>query len=304
MSDPTPDEHATPRIVDITAWIERARRDPLTYVERQATEVILAALGGLPGYRGRFFLKGGILMAVVYGSPRNTGDLDFTTDLPASPDLGERLRTELDRAFPRVCARLGYPDLLLRVQTVREMPRPFAGPRHLSFPALKLGIAFARRDDPSPRFLQKESSPNAVIVEVSFNEPVHAVELVRLNPDGPTIAAYGITDLIAEKLRALLQQVSRNRYRRQDVYDLAHLADRFSPDTNERATILRTLRDKCAARGIVPTAASLDDAALVERAQSEWHTLEQEIGELPDFDACLEKTRRLYRSLPWDDTAS
>ena len=123
--------------------IERARRDPLTYVERQATEVILAALGGLPGYRGRFFLKGGILMAVVYGSPRNTGDLDFTTDLPASPDLGERLRTELDRAFPRVCARLGYPDLLLRVQTVREMPRPFAGPHHLSFPALKLGIAFA-----------------------------------------------------------------------------------------------------------------------------------------------------------------
>lgn len=266
--------------------------------------MILAALGGLPGYRGRFFLKGGILMAVVYGSPRNTGDLDFTTNLPASPDLGERLRTELDRAFPRVCARLGYPDLLLRVQTVREMPRPFAGPRHLSFPALKLGIAFARRDDPSARFLQKENSPNAVIVEVSFNEPVHAVELVRLNPDGPTVAAYGITDLIAEKFRALLQQVSRNRYRRQDVYDLAHLADRFSPDATECVAILRTLRDKCAARGIVPTAASLDDAALVERARSEWHTLEQEVGELPDFDACLEKTRRLYRSLPWDDAAS
>lgn len=109
MSDPTPDEHAVPRIVDITAWIERARRDPLTYVERQATEVILAALGELPGYRGRFFLKGGILMAVVYGSPRNTGDLDFTTDLPASPDLGERLRTELDRAFPRVCGRSPAP---------------------------------------------------------------------------------------------------------------------------------------------------------------------------------------------------
>jgi predicted nucleotidyltransferase component of viral defense system len=125
-----------------------------------------------------------------------------------------------------------------------------------------------------------------------------------LNPDGPTVAAYGITDLIAEKLRALLQQVSRNRYRRQDVYDLAHLADRFSPDATECVAILRTLRDKCAARGIVPTAVSLDDAALVERARSEWHTLEQEVGELPDFDACLEKTRRLYRGLPWGDAAS
>lgn len=75
------------RTVDIKPWIDRARRDPLAYAERQATEVVLTAIGSLPGLGSHIFLKGGTLMAVVYESPRNTADLDFTTDLPASPDL-------------------------------------------------------------------------------------------------------------------------------------------------------------------------------------------------------------------------
>ena len=53
------------RTVDIKPWIDRARRDPLAYVERQATEVVLTAVGSLPGYGSHIFLKGGILMAVV-----------------------------------------------------------------------------------------------------------------------------------------------------------------------------------------------------------------------------------------------
>ncbi|GGE89505.1 hypothetical protein [Niveispirillum cyanobacteriorum] len=41
-----------PRVVNIDAWIERARRDPVAYIERQATEVVLTAIGELPGYLG------------------------------------------------------------------------------------------------------------------------------------------------------------------------------------------------------------------------------------------------------------
>jgi predicted nucleotidyltransferase component of viral defense system len=197
------------RTVDIRPWIDRARRDPLAYAERQATEVVLTAIGSIPGYGSHLFLKGGILMAVVYQSPRGTADLDFTTDLQASPDLGGKLRDELNRALPRAAARLGYPDLALRVQTVRERPRPFGSPR-TSFPSLDVTIAYARRGQ-EDRQLASGQASHVIDLDVSFNEPVHAVEVIRLGVGGPSFTAYALTDLLAEKFRALLQQAGRNR---------------------------------------------------------------------------------------------
>ena len=291
------------RTIDIKPWIDRARRDPLAYAERQATEVVLTAIGSLPGYGSHLFLKGGTLMAVVYESPRSTADVDFTTDLPASPDLAVKLREGLDQALPRATARLGYPDLVLRVQTVKERPRPFGSPG-TSFPALDVKIAYTRRGK-GERLLMSGQAPDVIDIEVSFNEPVHDIEVIRLGVDGPVFSAYAMTDLIAEKFRALLQQVVRNPhrqqkiYRRQDVYDIAHLVTRLPPDDGERATILASFREKCAARGITPTADSLSDPRIAERARAEWNSLRQEIGELPDFDLCFAKVDALYRSLPW-----
>ena len=137
-------------------------------------------------------------------------------------------------------------------------------------------------------------------LEVSFNEPVHAIEVVRFGANGPSFSAYALPDLIAEKFRALLQQITRNRYRRQDVYDIAYLADRFPPDEGERAAILAAFRDKCAARNIVANIGALSDPDVSARARAEWATLRQEIGELPDFDECFAKVETLYRSLPWE----
>jgi hypothetical protein len=285
------------RTVDIRSWIDRARRDPVAYLERQVTEIVLAAIGGVPGYRSHFFLKGGILMAVVYESPRGTADLDFTTDLAASPDFPANLRSELDAALPRAAAQLGYPDLMLRVQTVKERPRRFGSPR-TSFPSLDVNIAYARRVE-GERQLAAGQAPHVLHLEVSFNEPIHATEVIRLGTTGPAFAAYGLTDLIAEKLRALLQQVDRNRYRRQDVYDIAYLAERFSLDEDERAAILLSLVDKCRARGIVATADSIRNPEVMDRAKSEWMTLKQEVGALPDFAECFAKVEALYCSLPW-----
>jgi hypothetical protein len=298
MSEPMP------RVVDIASWVDRARRDTMAYVERQATEIVLTAIGSLPGYGSHIYLKGGILMAVVYGSPRATADMDFTTDLAPSPELPETLRKALDDALPRAAARLGYPDLALRVQTVRERPRKFGSPG-TSFPALDMKVAYARRGSGEGR-LASGQAPHVIDLEVSFNEPMHAIEVIRLGVNGPSFAAYALTDLLAEKFRALLQQVTRNShrqqrvYRRQDVYDIAHLATRFPPDENERAAILASFRDKCRARGITPTADSLHDPRIAERARAEWNSLRQEVGTLPDFDECFVKVVALYSSLPWE----
>lgn len=290
------------RTVNIKPWIDRARRDPLAYLERQAVEVVLTAIGSLPGYGSHIFLKGGILMAVVYESPRGTADLDFTTDLKASPDIAGKLREELNRALPRATARLGYPDLGLQVQTVKERPRRFGTPG-TSFPALEVKIAYSLRGQ-GDRRLASGQAPHVVDLEVSFNEPVHATEVIRLGMGGPSFSVYARTDLVAEKLRALLQQVGRHRYRRQDVYDIAHLVTRFQLDAHERAAILESFRDKCAARGIVPTIDSMRHPTVTAHARSDWDTLRQEVGELPDFDDCFAKVDELYRSLPWSADGS
>jgi hypothetical protein len=57
-----------PIVVDISEWVERSRHDPQRYLERQATEVLLAAIGQSAAYGDRLYLKGGTLMGVVYGS--------------------------------------------------------------------------------------------------------------------------------------------------------------------------------------------------------------------------------------------
>lgn len=54
MSDPVEIESCT---VDIDQWIEKAKADPEAYLERQVTEIFLAALGMTTPFAHEIFLK-------------------------------------------------------------------------------------------------------------------------------------------------------------------------------------------------------------------------------------------------------
>lgn len=285
-------------VIDIASWVERARSDPQAYLERQATEVLLAAIGLTPSYANKVFLKGGVLMGIRYDSPRQTADLDFTTTLEPNPDEISDIRAEFDDALLRAAAQLGYPDLVCRVQTVRTRPRPNSFATD-SFPALEMKIAYALRDSPQESRLRAGQCPTTLEADISFNEPIDAIQIVQLGKGGPEIEAYSLLDLIAEKLRALLQQVVRNRYRRQDVFDVAYLVERFSLDQKEKAHLLQVFRTKSASRGINPDQDSLSKPEVVQRARAEWDTLGLELGDLPSFEDRFGVVDRFYRSLPW-----
>ena len=135
MSD-APDEETL--VVNIAEWVERAKADPEAYLERQATEVFLAALAMTKPWAHEVFLKGGILMGVVYGSPRQTGDIDFTTIANPQPGIAEELATALDANFPRAAAELGYPRLMCRTQSHKYFPKGEAFPKNEG-PAVTLG---------------------------------------------------------------------------------------------------------------------------------------------------------------------
>lgn len=285
-------------VVNIAEWVERAKSDPEAYLERQATEVFLAALAMTKPWCHQVFLKGGILMGVVYGSPRHTGDIDFTTIADPQPGIAEELAAALDANFPRAAAELGYPTLMCRTQSFKYFPKGEAFPKN-DGPAVKMGIGYALRGSPQEKHFQAGKSPRKLSIDISFKEPVGAIQIIRDSMSEEAFRAYSLHDLMAEKLRALLQQEKRNRYRRQDIYDLDMLLAQFPFDEAEKARLLETLRDKCQARGIEPSRDALSQPEIIQRAREDWHTLEIEIGEVPDFDTCFERVNALYVSLPW-----
>jgi hypothetical protein len=105
---------------EIGPWAELARNDPQAYRERQATEILLHAVGSSPAYGDRLYLKGGILMGLAYQSPRQTADIDFTGDFEPTEAIAEDLRTALNPGLQRAATLLGYPDLVCQVQRVSK----------------------------------------------------------------------------------------------------------------------------------------------------------------------------------------
>jgi hypothetical protein len=66
------------------------------------------------------------------------------------------------------------------------------------------------------------------------------------------LCAYTLTDSIAEKLRSLSQQVIRNRTRRQDIFDLMLLVDKYPDlDETEKQGILNSLKFKNPSREVL-----------------------------------------------------
>lgn len=285
--------------VDIAEWVDKAKSDPAAYIERQATEIFLTTLGTAEPYCKKFFLKGGILMGVVYDSPRQTADIDYSTIMEPNPEIIQHLQDTLTEAFPRVAAILGYPDLICKIQTIKLRPKE-SNFTTAQAPGFEITVGYAKRGTNQETLLQKGKAATVLNADISFKEPVGGIQLLKLGSSDTKISAYSLMDVIAEKLRALLQQEKRNRYRRQDIYDLNLLIQRFAFDADEKIRLHKLLLEKCHARDVFPRDISLEQEEIVRRAKSEWHTLELEIGEVPDFDKCFNVVNQFYKSLPWD----
>ena len=242
------------------------------------------------------FLKGGILMGLVYDSPRQTADIDLTTSLTVDSGVDDRIRTHLDSAFPRAAAALGYAGLLVKVHSVKRLPKKLF--ETARFPGLKLKITSARRGTRQEKALNEGRAALVIDVDISFNEQLQQIQVLNLT-DGQTLYAYGLVDLIAEKYRAVLQQIPRQRNRRQDIYDLDWLIANAEIDDACRKQILDSFLIKCRSRDLEPTSESLNDPEIKTRSAAEWATMALELGEAPDFEPCFACVLEFYRSLPW-----
>lgn len=280
----------------IEDWIAAAPQDRVTF--RQAVHIVLQSIASNDYLQPRMIMKGGILMGLRYQSSRFTEDIDFSTSMRYADIDEARFREELDESLQVASDELPY-QVLCMVQSITIQPKDVV---NATFPSFKLKIGYARRQNEGEMTrLRNGQSPHTVKIDYSFNEHSFGVDHISLT-DEEELQAYSFTDLIAEKIRSVIQQVERNRARRQDIYDLNILLDTVTPDEKERLTILTTLLDKSIGRLPVGTVNSdtLSRPDIRERSGRDYTQLRDEIeGELPDFDLSYDRIEAFYRSLPW-----
>ena len=116
-----------------------------------------------------------------------------------------------------------------RVHRVRRQPSG-EGKTFVTYTAR---VGYALPDDNRNRTPLEAGQPSTYVVpvEISINEPIGADQNLVLGDGRRSLRVSTPEDIVAEKMRAFLQQKEtiRNRERPQDLLDIAHLLRRNTP---------------------------------------------------------------------------
>lgn len=282
--------------LDLPAWVEKA--EPHRKHFREAVHIILTAISSSTALKSTMIMKGGMLMAIRYNSERFTKDADFSTEEKYIKGDAQALVSELIDRINAVNEIFTY-DTMCRYQRCELRPAREGA----TFPTLSVNIGYAPRS--KERLLERllnGQAPTIVEIDYSYNEAVLDVEILRID-NGEEIKAYSFLNLLAEKFRSLIQQPSRKRYRRQDVYDI-HLLLSQNPALShiEQYQLVSLLNNSCQSRGIAVNQNSLDNNDIKSMSEQGYSDLASEIdGPFPDFNTAFTTLQEFYESLPWDD---
>ncbi len=248
---------------EISSWAERNSIQVAEARVRFVQYAVLRAVAGSRTLSEILVFKGGNALDFVWQPNRSTKDLDFSS---TDPELGgERLRTLLSQSLEQVGRTLG---LAFRIQKVDRQPPG----EDKTFVTYRVTIGYALPDDlrNRERIAKEQPCPNVIPLDVSLNEPVCATQPV----DVQSVYRLRVStreDIVAEKLRALLQQPIRNRNRRQDLLDIAVLL-RSGVDL-DRAKVAEYLLLKAGARDVSVSRAAFKDPDVEQRARMDYDEL-------------------------------
>jgi len=215
--------------------------------------------------------RGGNALDFIWQPNRSTADLDLSSW--DSKLTAEKLRTLLTPSLDRVSRTTG---VLYRVQRMEQQP---PGPNR-SFITFEGSVGYALPDDRRNRQLiqQNKSSKATVPLDVSLNEPICRTVEIDISSSNP-LQVCTLEDIVAEKLRALLQQPLRDRYRPQDVLDVC-VAFRENPNL-DLTLVAEFLREKASARDVPVSRAAFHAEQIRSRA-------------LEGYEGLRETTRKVF----------
>ncbi len=257
---------------------------------------ILAAVQQVPELSGQLVLKGGGCLRKCYGYSRFSEDLDFSA-LDSAP-TGDDLAAAVDQVAQLAQEHLVESgDIQLKVERYQERhPHPESQEAFTILARLPWQRTFHTRVlleiSRSERLLW---APLTVPIQHGYGEPLDA-----------TAWCYSREEIVAEKLRALLQNARRAeergwaRSRARDYYDLwCLLTD--TPEVVWSEDFLPRLRQKAALKGVTfADVSSFLTSDMLARAERDWsRTLAPVLAVLPDWDTVLSELRLLLS--PLDD---
>jgi Nucleotidyl transferase AbiEii toxin, Type IV TA system len=190
---------------DLGKWATENGVPVLEARVRLAQYALLCAIASAQSLREAIVFKGGNALDFVWQPNRSTVDLDFSfapTGDDEKIDIGtiQRLLTNGLRTVE------GPMGLTLALNGVRQNP---PGVGH-TFATLEARIGYALPDEARLRIRMQngQTSIHVIRVEISLNDPVCAATTFAVNEDH-ALQICTLEDIVAEKLRALLQQPIR-----------------------------------------------------------------------------------------------
>ncbi len=233
--------------------------------------------------------KGGNALDFVWQPYRSTKDLDFSSK--DSTLTAEQIRTSLTPSLQRVSRSMG---VLYRVQRMEQQP---PGPNR-SFITFEGTVGYALPDDQRNRqLIQQDKNSKAIVpLDVSLNEPICRIVEVNIASSNP-LQVCQLEDIVAEKLRALLQQPLRNRFRPQDVLDICVVVQR-NPDMDLNLTA-EFLLEKAKARNVPVSRAAFHQEEIRSRAFEGYNGLRETTrGPFIEFEEAFAIVLNLVDRLP------
>lgn len=255
---------------ELTSWQKRNKTTQMEARLRFVHFVILECIAQ-SSLQSKLSFKGGNALRFIYQNRRSTTDLDFSAS-EGFPDSEMQIRSELDMAIGNGIAEFG---IRARSQKVKRNPKTAAA----THPTYQITIGYAFPN--GRRFPDFETNlkplETTVDLEISLNEVVCEAQETPLRADVVSrLKVCTLDDIIAEKLRSLLQQPIRNRHRKQDVLDIAVMMTRRGSEL-DREKISRFLIEKAHAREIEPKRSSFDEVVR-DHAQLDYEQLRNDAG--------------------------
>ena len=256
---------------------------------------VLAGISRISALSDTLVFKGGTALKKCYfGDYRFSEDLDFSglEGVPKGEHM-ERLVMEACETAMRLLDEYAPVEISCERYTERE---PHPGGQE----AFVIRARFPWQSRPQTRVLIEVTVDERILWPVERRRVIHAYG----EPLVAEVQVYSLEEVVAEKLRALLQQADMferrgwSRSRARDYYDLWRVLGAYE-DQMDMAGFDSLLREKCSVRGVSFTGPQdfFHDTMLtyVEETWEPW--LGPLVPGLPSFDTVINGLRPSVKSL-------
>ena len=262
-----------------------AEREGLRFDQVEKDHVILWVLKGLVHSgitkHGWVFKGGTCLRHCYYKGYRFSEDIDFS----CRPG-GDNLEVSLQLLRKAGAAVQGDSGIRLSVKDPNTIPGDFQ---------IEIPIEYNRGG------LRRQGLPQ-VKVHLTFDEPILETPVACTIRSGYSdlsafkVRSYSKKEIVAEKLRSLLQQ-QKKWPRPRDLYDLWYILC-HSKEHFAWTELLPMFREKCRIRDIDPDLSGITSNKLREWNRKAWRDrLGPMLKELPDFDIVWKEWTETFRRL-------